>query len=65
MIHRLRLDCRPMLVILRSLISSNEVTAVNVLEVYLKIYSNLRLNDETTKIEAPLGMPLILSVILL
>ncbi len=54
-----------MLVILRSLISSNEVTAVNVLEVYLKIYSNLRLNDETTKIEASLGMPLILSVILL
>lgn len=65
MIHRLRLDCRPMLVILRSLISSNEVTAVNVSEVYLKIYSNLHLNDETTKIEASQGMPLILSVILL
>lgn len=54
-----------MLVILRSLISSNEVTAVNVLEVYLKIYSDLHLNDETTKIEASQGMPLILSVILL
>lgn len=65
MIHHLNQDCRPMLVILRSLISSNEVTAVNVLEVYLKIYSNLQLNDETTKIEASLGMPLILSVILL
>ena len=64
MIHRLRLDCRPMLVILRSLISSNEVTAVNILEVYLKIYSNLQLNDETTKIEASQGMPLILSVTL-
>lgn len=65
MIHHLNQDCRPMLVILRSLISSNEVTAVNVLEVYLKIYSDLQLNDETTKIEASLGMPLILSVILL
>lgn len=65
MIHRLNEDRRPMLVILRSLISSNEVTAVNVLEVYLKIYSNLQLNDETTKIEASQGMPLILSVILL
>lgn len=54
-----------MLVILRSLISSNEVTAVKGLEEYLKIYSDLRLNDETTKIEASPGMPLILSVILL
>jgi len=38
-----------MLVILRSLISSNEVTAVKVLEVYLKIYSDFHSNDETTK----------------
>ena len=38
---------------------------MKVFEVYLKIYSDLHLNDETTKIEASLGMPLILSVILL